>query len=73
MKNLPCSVVRTFARELQIKIPWTSLATDPIEIVLDTVECVFAKGKGPWPAPGDASEKDGAERDASKGEDADPG
>lgn len=47
MKDLPCSIVRAFARQLSIKIPWTKLATDPIEVVLDTVECVLAEGKEP--------------------------
>eukprot|EP00898_Chlorokybus_atmophyticus_P004731 jgi/Chlat1/5259/Chrsp33S05096 len=42
LQNFPGRVVRTFARELHIKIPWTRLASEPIEVVLDTVECVFA-------------------------------
>eukprot|EP00897_Mesotaenium_endlicherianum_P007055 jgi/Mesen1/6378/ME000329S05550 len=46
LKGLPCSIVRTFARELQVKIPWTSLASEPIEILLDTVECICKEETG---------------------------
>jgi hypothetical protein len=73
VKNLPCSVVRTFARELQIKIPWTRLATDPIEVILDTVECVFAKDKGPSAGPDAPADKPAASQEPGKGDDADPG
>lgn len=73
MKNLPCSVVRTFARELQIRIPWTRLATDPIEVILDTVECVFAKDKGPSAGPGAPAEQPAAYQEPGKGGDADSG
>jgi hypothetical protein len=34
VKDLPCLVVRTFSHKLHIKIPWTKLATNPIEVVL---------------------------------------
>lgn len=31
LQNLPVTVERAFARELKIVIPWTSLATQPIQ------------------------------------------
>jgi hypothetical protein len=55
VKDLPCSTVRAFARKLHIKIPWTKLATNPIEVVLDTVECVFAQGKQSYSSPSSTS------------------
>ncbi|KAL4436856.1 hypothetical protein ABPG75_003995 [Micractinium tetrahymenae] len=35
-------VRRAFARRLSITIPWTALTTQPIQVVLDTVELVLA-------------------------------
>ncbi|KAL4522616.1 hypothetical protein Ndes2526A_g01019 [Nannochloris sp. 'desiccata'] len=32
---------RAFARSLQIKVPWTALNTQPIEVIFDTVEIVL--------------------------------
>ena len=32
LQNLPVNVERAFARELKIVIPWTSLATQPIQV-----------------------------------------
>ncbi|KAK9830052.1 hypothetical protein WJX72_009438 [[Myrmecia] bisecta] len=42
VKNLPIGVQRAFARQLKVVIPWTSLATQPIQVILDTVEVVVA-------------------------------
>jgi hypothetical protein len=48
-------VRRAFARRLSITIPWTALTTQPIQVVLDTVELVLsaapAQAPGPTPAP----------------------
>jgi hypothetical protein len=45
VKDLPCLIVRAYSHKLHIKIPWTKLATNPIEVLFDMVECVFAQGK----------------------------
>ncbi|KAK3255667.1 hypothetical protein CYMTET_35163 [Cymbomonas tetramitiformis] len=42
VERLPVSVDRAFARELHIKIPWTRIASEPIEIRIETVECVLS-------------------------------
>ena len=59
--------MRTFARELQIKIPWTQLATKPVEVLLDTVECVFKEGMpggtGAVPTSSSSDEDDSDEED----------
>jgi hypothetical protein len=34
VKDLPCLIVRAFSHKLDIKIPWTKLATNPIKVVL---------------------------------------
>jgi hypothetical protein len=44
VKDFPCLTMMTFAHKLHIKITW-KLATNPIEVVFDMVECVFAQGK----------------------------
>ena len=35
LHKLPVKVERAFARQLRIVIPWTSLATQPIQVALD--------------------------------------
>ncbi|KAL0034546.1 hypothetical protein WJX79_007807 [Trebouxia sp. C0005] len=42
LHNLPTTVERAFARQLKLVIPWTSLATQPIQVLLDTVEVVLS-------------------------------
>eukprot|EP00887_Chlorella_sp_A99_P008011 scaffold12.g8011.t1 len=39
------SVRRAFARELTVTIPWTALTTQPIQVVLDTVELIFGEAE----------------------------
>ena len=34
LQNLPVTVERAFARELKIRIPWASLATQPIQAMV---------------------------------------
>lgn len=45
-------VRRAFARRLSITIPWTALTTQPIQVVLDTVELVLSAAEHtPAPTP----------------------
>lgn len=38
--GIPIAVKRGFVRELRIRVPWLKLASEPIEILIDTVELV---------------------------------
>eukprot|EP00850_Spirogloea_muscicola_P022149 SM000279S10395 [mRNA] locus=s279:126497:131115:- [translate_table: standard] len=53
--ELNIEVERTFARELHINIPWTSLATEPVEVLLEDVECIFSEEEEFLPSSNTAS------------------
>ncbi|CAG9862164.1 unnamed protein product [Phyllotreta striolata] len=45
--HLPFSFVSGSIRELLIHVPWTKLASEPITITINTIECIFnLKGEG---------------------------
>ncbi|KAK9844032.1 hypothetical protein WJX81_002459 [Elliptochloris bilobata] len=74
--RLPLQVERAYARQLRITVPWTALATQPIQVVLDTVTVVLAldaDSTGP-PADGDGGSATGQALEGQEGSAAeDPG
>eukprot|EP00884_Botryococcus_braunii_P012745 jgi/Botrbrau1/21471/Bobra.0216s0079.1 len=53
LQGLPITVSRAFAKQLTISVPWTALSTQPIQLVLDTVEVIVDVAAAPasrWPS-----------------------
>ena len=49
--GLPLAVQRGFVRELRIRIPWLRLQSEPIEVIIDTVEIVATPLPADVPLP----------------------
>eukprot|EP00873_Tetraselmis_striata_P036307 jgi/Tetstr1/456571/TSEL_043291.t2 len=71
--DLPVRVHRAFARELRLDIPWRSLGSQPLEIRLETVECILALHSPEEAASAAARRAKGAAAEAAAAAEGDDG
>ncbi|XP_076265664.1 vacuolar protein sorting 13B isoform X3 [Rhynchophorus ferrugineus] len=72
--QLPFSFVSGNIRELSIHVPWTKIASEPIRITINTIECILnLKGKGSVKTPQRQKAKEKKSAGQSKAVEAPPG